>query len=86
MPQIENNYHPHFEYMFAFSKGSPKTFNPITEPAKYKGLANIKNRGQGGSLDYEKIENCSRNSYHFRIFTAHSVSFITHVPTYIPQF
>ena len=56
MPQTGNRYHQHFEYMFAFSKGSPKTFNPITEPAKYKGLANIKNRGQGGSLDYEKVE------------------------------
>jgi site-specific DNA-methyltransferase (adenine-specific) len=42
--------------MFALSKGSPKTFNPITEPTKYQGLANMKNRGQNGSLDYEKVE------------------------------
>jgi site-specific DNA-methyltransferase (adenine-specific) len=56
MPQTGNRYHQHFEYMFAFSKGSPKTFNPISEPTKYHGLANMKNRGQNGSLDYEKVE------------------------------
>jgi site-specific DNA-methyltransferase (adenine-specific) len=56
MPQTGNRYHQHFEYMFALSKGSPKTFNPITEITKYRGLANMKNRGQNGSLDYEKVE------------------------------
>ena len=56
MPQTGKRYHQHFEYMFAFSKGSPKTFNPITEPTKYQGLANMKNRGKNGSLDYEKVE------------------------------
>ena len=56
MPQTGNRYHQHFEYMFALSKNKPKTFNPITEPTKYKGLANIKNRGQNGNLNYEKIE------------------------------
>ena len=56
MPQTGKRYHQHFEYMFAFSKGTPKTFNPITEPTKYKGLANMKNRGKNGSLDYEKIQ------------------------------
>ncbi len=59
MPQTGNRYHQHFEYMFAFSKGSPKTFNPITEQTKYRGLANMKNRGQDGSLDYEKVERTS---------------------------
>jgi len=56
MPQTGNRYHQHFEYMFALSKETPKTFNPITEPTKYQGLANMKNRGQNGSLDYEKVE------------------------------
>jgi len=55
MPQTGNRYHQHFEYMFCFSKDAPKTFNPITEETKYRGLANMKNRGQKGSLDYEKI-------------------------------
>ncbi len=56
MPQTGDRYHQHFEYMFAFSKESPKTFNPITEPTKYQGLANMKNRGKNGTLNYEKIE------------------------------
>ncbi len=56
MPQTGNRYHQHFEYMFALSKGSPKTFNPITEPTKYQGLANMKNRGKNGTLNYEKVE------------------------------
>lgn len=56
MPTTGNRYHQHFEYMFAFSKGTPETFNPLTEPTKYHGLANMKNRGKTGSLDYKKVE------------------------------
>ncbi len=56
MPQTGNRYHQHFEYMFALSKDKPKTFNPITEPTKYSGIANMKNRGKDGTLNYEKIE------------------------------
>ncbi len=56
MPTTGNRYHQHFEYMFAFSKGTPKTFNPITETTKYNGLANMKNRGKEGTLNYKKIE------------------------------
>jgi site-specific DNA-methyltransferase (adenine-specific) len=59
MPQTGNRYHQHFEYMFCLSKGSPKTFNPITEKTKYNGLANMKNRGKRGELLYEKIERTS---------------------------
>ena len=55
MPQTGKRYHQHFEYMFAISKDTPKTFNPITEPTKYRGLANMKDRGQNGVLDYEKV-------------------------------
>ncbi len=56
MPQTGKRYHQHFEYMFALSKEGPKTFNPLTEPTKYQGLANMKNRGQDGELNYEKVE------------------------------
>lgn len=56
MPTTGKRYHQHFEYMFAFSKGAPKTFNPITEPTKYNGLANMKNRGKEGTLNYKKVE------------------------------
>lgn len=56
MPQTGNRYHQMFEYMFCLSKESPKTFNPITEQTKYRGLANMKNRGKNGELNYEKVE------------------------------
>lgn len=56
LPTAGDRYHQHFEYMFVLSKGSPKTFNPIEEPTKYKGIANMKNRGAEGELSYRKIE------------------------------
>jgi len=56
MPQTGNRYHQMFEYMFCLSKQSPKTFNPITEQTTYRGVANMKNRGKMGELNYEKIE------------------------------
>ena len=56
MPTAGKRYHQHFEYMFAFSKGTPNTFNPLKETTKYRGLANMKNRGKEGTLNYEKIE------------------------------
>ena len=56
MPTTGNRYHQHFEYMFAISKGKPQTFNPIKKETKYQGLANMKNRGESGSLDYKKVE------------------------------
>ncbi|MCX7877579.1 MAG: site-specific DNA-methyltransferase [Ignavibacteria bacterium] len=55
MPQTGNRYHQHFEYMFALSKGSPKTFNPIKEPTKYTPPPPRKNRGKEGKLEYEKV-------------------------------
>lgn len=35
-PQSGNRYEPMFEYMFVFSKNSPKTFNPIKVKKLYK--------------------------------------------------
>ncbi len=44
-------YRQAFEYMFCFSKGTPKTFNPITEPTKSAGekikAFRITQRGRG---------------------------------------
>lgn len=37
MPMTHNRYEQVFEYMFCFSKGKPKTFNPIKIPCKYAG-------------------------------------------------
>lgn len=36
IPQNHNRYEQAFEYMFVFSKGKPKTFNPIMVPKVYK--------------------------------------------------
>ncbi len=36
-PSLSNRYYQKFEYMFVFSKLSPKTFNPITAECIYKG-------------------------------------------------
>ena len=35
LPMNHNRYEQEFEYMFVFSKGRPKTFNPIRIPCKY---------------------------------------------------
>lgn len=35
LPMNHNRYEQDFEYMFVFSKGRPKTFNPIRVPCKY---------------------------------------------------
>lgn len=35
LPKNHNRYEQDFEYMFVFSKGKPKTFNPIRIPCKY---------------------------------------------------
>ena len=38
LPQVKQpRYNQVFEYMFVFSKGAPKTFNPIMEPCKCAG-------------------------------------------------
>ena len=56
IPTAGKRYHQHFEYMFVFSKGTPNVFNPIMEDCKYIGVANMKNRGKEGLLEYNKIE------------------------------
>lgn len=37
MPLTHRRYEQEFEYIFCFSKGTPKTFNPIMEECKYAG-------------------------------------------------
>lgn len=51
MPVNANRYYPCFEYMFVFSKGKPKTFNPILEETATKGKKNsLKQRNTDGSF------------------------------------
>lgn len=39
VPLTHNRYEQEWEYMFCFSKGKPKTFNPIKIPCKYAGCS-----------------------------------------------
>jgi DNA modification methylase len=52
-PLTHNRYEQHFEYMFVFSKGSPKTFNPIKTKKEYpdKRLFKTIRREKDGSSD-----------------------------------
>jgi len=50
-----NRYHQIFEYMFIFSKGKPKTFNPIKDRKnKYKKSGSIMVRNKNGKLVKKK--------------------------------
>lgn len=44
IPLNHNRYEQSFEYMFVFSKGKPKTFNPIMEDCVFAGKDIVKNR------------------------------------------
>ena len=51
MPVYAKRYYPCFEYMFVFSKGQPKTFNPIKEIASEAGKRNsLKQRNVDGTF------------------------------------
>lgn len=50
-PLTHNRYEQEFEYMFCFSKGKPKTFNPIKIPCKYAGTETW------GKSSYYKTDN-----------------------------
>jgi len=49
IPLTHNRYEQYFEYMFIFSKGKPKTFNPIVIECLTKGIK----RNRSKSKDYE---------------------------------
>lgn len=48
LPQNNNRYEQYFEYMFVFSKGKPKTFNPIKVIKKYMDNRKPSHRGKDG--------------------------------------
>ena len=49
IPQTHNRYEQAFEYMFVFSKGKPKTFNPLLEKTAMAGAK--LNRGTASKFD-----------------------------------
>lgn len=58
-PMNHNRYEQKFEYMFVFSKGKPKTFNPIKEKCKYAGEVKSARtfRQSGDSLEETHLKN-----------------------------
>lgn len=76
VPLNHNRYDPSFEYIFIFSKKSPKTFNPIRIPTKHPGL--VKNRGteEKASIDSKSSTRkrkektaVKKEKYHQNIFS-----------------
>jgi len=72
-------YHQAWEYIFCFSKGSPKTFNPFMVPAKFGHVeANMKHRGKDGEINYTRTKRNShtkiRNIFTYTIGGGHSTS------------
>lgn len=74
-------YRQAFEYMFCFSKGQPKTFNPITEPTKSAGQKiaafRITGKGRGNVPDEDigrqiKTERKVSNIFSYNIGTSSS--------------
>jgi len=55
IPLTHNRYEQHFEYMLVFSKGSPKTFNPIKIPCATKGQ--IRNRKKSNKEEGSAVRN-----------------------------
>lgn len=51
IPLTHNRYEQSFEYMFCFSKGKPKTFNPIMIQCKNAGKVESYGLSRRGSLD-----------------------------------
>ena len=80
MPQVKQpRYNQVFEYMFVFSKGTPKTFNPIMVPCKCAGQdydSTCKNMGgeSGRTKKHFKInkEKVDDNVWKFAIAQNHS--------------
>ncbi len=74
-------YRQSFDYMFCFSKGQPKTFNPLTEPTKSAGTKikafRITERGRGNVPDEDigreiKSERKVSNIFSYNVGTSSS--------------
>ena len=65
-----NRYHQVFEYMFIFSKGRPKTFNPLKDRKnKWNGSwGNISNRQKNGILIKKEKTTCNEYGMRFNIW------------------
>ena len=74
--QRTQRYHQAWEYLFVFSKGTPRVFCPIMVDAKYSGMANMKYRGQDGNIEYKKTprndQTKLRNVFEYTIGGGHT--------------
>ena len=84
-------YHQAWEYLFVFSKHTPKIFNPIMVDAKYSGEANMKYRGQDGTIAYKKTPRNAqtklRNVFEYTIGGGHTTrnTQVTQHPALMPE-
>lgn len=58
IPLTHNRYEQAFEYMFVFSKGKPKTFNPIMIPCKNPGKVESYGTTRRSQLDKKQAMRC----------------------------
>lgn len=64
-PMKANRYQQCFEYMFIFSKGKPKTFNPIMTEKKY--IENRKVKHYNKNPDGEQISHAYRSTSNMKV-------------------
>ena len=74
MPVKSNRYLPCFEYMFVWTRGTPKTFNAIREPTQATGKEKYTGTQQenGRFTDYGKTRNLERDRYNIWSYTVGS--------------
>ena len=77
-PLTHNRYEQHFEYMFCFGKGAPKTFNPLKDKKTWQDNRTHKNvrREKDGSYDVGFIgkqeDKIRGNVWHINVGGGHS--------------
>ncbi len=76
IPLTQNRYEQVFEYMFVFSKGRPKTFNPIMLPCKTAGETSVGKPSyrrsatrSGEKIKKDKLNYTKDTKQHGNIFT-----------------
>ena len=91
IPLTHNRYEQQFEYMFVFSKGKPKTFNPIKINTKYSGSKKTGGFRQNRNGEYARNKNApvckskiDYNIWWFDVGNGHSTNSIKskHPATY----
>jgi site-specific DNA-methyltransferase (adenine-specific) len=90
IPLTHNRYEQEFEYMFCFSKGRPKTFNPILEKSSTAGsVYNYSKKGsnikEGGYRRRNELVTTSENKLHTNIFCYPTGASGTNHPAPFPE-